>query len=369
MQQGGTLTIEAGTLDDGSASPGLGASGGADGHGYGNGLFLEGTASTTFAAAPSGTTDVAFTITDQNGSAGTTGANGSGSLVIGAAGQTGTVELSDTDTYTGTTTGVATLNVTGSIAEFAVEVEGSGTFGGNGSAGAVTVDAGGTFALGDPATMTVASLSLANGSNFDEEIGGASPGTGGVGGYDQTIVQSSTVRLAGATLNVSLVNDYTPNPGNAFTIINNQTGNAASGTFAGLAQDATFSQDGVTFSINYASGASDDVVLTVVSVDPVIRGTGNMLQFYQGRLAQQSLDNDITVTDPDRRRHHPRHSHDHQRQWRVGERRHAAIRRAEWHHGGVFQQRRANADWERQRRRLPGSFTVDSLHVCRRSDR
>ena len=306
VQQGGSLTIEgASLLTGGSVAEGIGgaphilgtpsqhaAAAGQSGLALGGGIFIQGTWTVSLAAGSGQTLTIDDVIADQGGS------GGSGGITVGGG---GTVELDADNTYTGGTkiTGGATLIVDGSIADSAVEVEGSGTFGGNGSAGAVTVDAGGTFALGDPATMTVASLSLANGSNFDEEIGGASSGTGGVGGYDQTIVQSSTVRLAGATLNVSLVNDYTPNPGNAFTIINNQTGNAASGTFAGLAQDATFSQDGVTFSINYASGASDDVVLTVVSVDPVIRGTGNMVQFYQGGSAAIPLDSGITVTDPD----------------------------------------------------------------------
>jgi autotransporter-associated beta strand protein len=48
---------------------------------------------------------VPFTITDQNGSAGTTGAGGSGSVVIGdLTGDTGTVILSGDNTYTGNTT-------------------------------------------------------------------------------------------------------------------------------------------------------------------------------------------------------------------------------------------------------------------------
>ena len=145
--------------------------------------------------------------------------------------------------------------------------------------------------------MTVASLSLADGSNFDEEIGGASPGTGGAGGYDQTIVQNGgTVTLGGATLNLSLVNGFTPSIGETFTIIKNETGSAVTGTYANLSQGTVFSQGGVHFLINYASGSGDDVVLTVAG--PTIGDTSNITaQFYQGQASAAVLDNNITVAD------------------------------------------------------------------------
>jgi hypothetical protein len=268
VQQGGSLTIVGGSLVDGSVTAGIGSGGGDNGDAYGTGLFLQGTSSTTFAAATGQTTDVAFTITDQNGSAGTTGTGGSGSLVIGASGDTGTVVLGGTDTYTGTTTvAYGTLDVTGSIAKSAVTVDSGATISGSGTAGAVTVDAGGTFSPGDPSTLTVASLTLNSGATFGEEIGGASPGTGGAGGYDQTIVQSGgVVSLGGSTLNLSLVNGFTPSVGNVLTIISNQTGNAVSGTFAGLPQGAGVAANGSLWQINYAGGANgQSVTLTAVT--------------------------------------------------------------------------------------------------------
>ena len=122
--------------------------------------------------------------------------------------------------------------------------------------GAVIVDSGGTFAPGDPSTLTVAGLTLNSGATFDEEIGGAAPGSGGTGGYDQTVVENSgTISLGGATLDVSLVNSFAPSVGESFTIINNETGKGISGTFNGLAQGATFEADSTWFQISYDAGA------------------------------------------------------------------------------------------------------------------
>ena len=175
-----------------------------------------------------------FDTIDNNGNALTLSGviSGVGSLTeIGA----GTLTLSGTNTYTGgTTIAGGTLLIDGSTASSAVTVGNGGTLSGTGSAGAVTVESGGTFAPGDPSTFTVAGLTLNSGATLDEEIGGAAPGTGGAGGYDQTVVESGgAISLGGAALDVSLVDGFAPSVGAAFTIINNETGNGISGTFGG----------------------------------------------------------------------------------------------------------------------------------------
>ena len=146
-----------------------------------------------------------------------------GSVIIDG---TGTVTFAGSNSYSGNTTVEdGTLVIDGTNGNSAITVDNGGAIGGTGTAGAVTVDSGGTFAPGDPSTMTVASLTLESGSTFDEEIGGASPGTGGASGYDQTVVESGgTISLNGATLDVSLVNGFTPSTGETFTIISNETG-------------------------------------------------------------------------------------------------------------------------------------------------
>ena len=180
----------------------------------------------------------------------------------------GTLVLeNNNNTYTGgTIVQNGTLLIDGSIANSAVTVDSGAVIGGKGTAGAVTVESSGTFAPGDPSTFTVASLTLESGSTFDEEIGGTAPGTGGAGGYDQTVVESGgAISLGGATLDISLVDSFTPSVGNAFTIINNETGSPVSGTFAGLAEGATFEADNTWFQISYDAGASNDVTVTDVA--------------------------------------------------------------------------------------------------------
>jgi len=50
--------------------------------------------------------------------------------------------------------------------------------------------------------------------------------------------------------------------GDKFTIIQNDGSDAVVGTFAGLAEGATITQGGVTFTISYKGGTGHDVVLT-----------------------------------------------------------------------------------------------------------
>jgi autotransporter-associated beta strand protein len=228
----------------------------------GGAIFLQGRQSVTLGTGQTSgeTTTISGDIADEGGNGGT----GAGSLIIAGA---GTVALTGDNSFTGgTTVESGTLLIDGSTANSAVTVDSGGTFGGTGTAGAVTVEKGGAFAPGDPSTFTVASLTLNSGAAFDEQIGGTALGTGGAGGYDQTVVESGgTITLAGATLDVSLVNGFTPSVGNAFTIINNETGNPVSGTFAGLAQGATFEADNTWFQISYDGGASNDVTVTDVA--------------------------------------------------------------------------------------------------------
>ena len=285
----------------------------ASGQAFANGIYLQGDNTLTF--TPTGVETIAGVIGDDAGSAAAAGyagrtvvvgpntgplstyTEGSGGIVVDGP---GTLVLAGDNTYTGTTTVEAgTLEVTGSIAQSAVTVESGATFGGNGSAGAVTIASGGTFAPGDPSTMTVASLTLASGANFDEEIGGTSPGTGGAGGYDQTVVKSGgTIALGGATLNLSLVDGFTPTPGDVFTIINNDTGNAVSGTFAGLPQGATFSAAGVTWQISYTGGAShQDVTITdpapTVAIEPAASA------IWIEKTPATALSPSVTIVDGD----------------------------------------------------------------------
>ncbi len=92
------------------------------------------------------------------------------------------------------------------------------------------------------------------------EIGGTTVGTQ----YDQLNVMG-TVTLAGA-LGVDLINAFVPVQPQTFTIINNDGNDPVSGTFAGLAQGATFVGDGAFFTISYTGGDGNDVVLSALDV-------------------------------------------------------------------------------------------------------
>ncbi len=85
--------------------------------------------------------------------------------------------------------------------------------------------------------------------------------------YDQLRVgenaSGTAVQLSpSAALEVSLFGDWAVTAGDTFTIIDNRSDEAVSGTFAGLAEGAQFSVDGVTFTISYVGGDGNDVVLT-----------------------------------------------------------------------------------------------------------
>jgi len=185
------------------------------------------------------------------GSAGTLILNGDSSAFIGATSVNGGV-----------------LQVDGSLVSSAITVNG-GTLGGNGTTGGVTVNAGGVVSAGASAgKLTTGTLAFASSASlFRAELGGTSAG---IGGYDQVVV-NGTVFLGGAGLGVSLLGGFNPAVGAAFTIIANDGSDAVSGTFAGLAEGATFQSGGAWYTISYAGGDGNDVVLTAKAA-PV--GTG-----------------------------------------------------------------------------------------------
>jgi autotransporter-associated beta strand protein len=135
-----------------------------------------------------------------------------------------------------------------------------GTLGGGGKIGTLLVNSGATLAPGSTTTgiLKTGNVAFCAGSAFAVTLNGTTAGTG----YDQLSV-TGTVNLAGATLNVNLA--FTPAVGSAFTLIQNDGTDAVVGTFAGLAQGATFLFDGMTFQISYTGGTGNDVVLTRVA--------------------------------------------------------------------------------------------------------
>ena len=197
-------------------------------------------------------TDVTGVISD-GGAAGGTGA---ALTKVGS----GTLTLSGANTYTGpTTVSAGTLLVNGSITS-ATTVDSAAALGGSGTTGAVTVASGGTLSPGAAVgTLSTQALSLSAGATLKIELGGT-----GAGQFDQVNV-TGTVSLGGAALDTSLLGsfDHQAAIGASFVIVANDGTDAVSGTFAGLADGATFLIGGSLFSITYHGGTNNnDVVLT-----------------------------------------------------------------------------------------------------------
>lgn len=87
------------------------------------------------------------------------------------------------------------------------------------------------------------------------KLNGTAPGTG----HDQVNVRG-TVRLTGLSLQGSL--GFASSFGQQFTIINNDGTDAVQGTFDGLAENGTVYLGGERFTVSYAGGTGNDVVLT-----------------------------------------------------------------------------------------------------------
>ena len=197
----------------------------------------------------------------------------SGTGAVGGQGP-GPVILSGVDTYTGfTATTLATgflvidgtlTGTSGVIAQslFGISrLEGSGTFTATltvqSSIQSATVVAPGRGSGTGILSTGGASFQLDN-TTLEIELNGPTVGTE----YDQLNVTGG-VSLAGApTLDVAL--GFVPPNGTEFTIVRNNTGSAITGTFAGLAEGATFVENTTTFQISYVGGAGNDVVLTAV---------------------------------------------------------------------------------------------------------
>jgi autotransporter-associated beta strand protein len=198
----------------------------------------------------------------------------------------GTTILTGADTYTGATTvSAGKLFVDGSIIS-STSVAASATVGGTGTI-AAPVAVTGALAAGDTTvastgSLTVGNLSFGSGGTLDVLMNGTTAGTG----YDQVNV-NGTVDLTEATL--ALTAGFTANPGDQFTIINNDGTDAVTGTFT---NGSTVTVGGQTFSINYAGGDGNDVVLTranttATTVQSVVVGDGT---------AQRSEVRQIVVT-------------------------------------------------------------------------
>jgi len=131
-------------------------------------------------------------------------------------------------------------------------------FANSGSAGPITVNSpaslicagGGANQIGN-----ITDLTMYAGSNLTMSMYALS-------NYGQ-LNASGNVNLGDATLNLQW--SFASATGNAFTIINKTSPGAVTGTFNGLAEGATFIQNGRTYRITYIGGDGNDVVVTDIT--------------------------------------------------------------------------------------------------------
>jgi autotransporter-associated beta strand protein len=158
--------------------------------------------------------------------------------------------------------GNSTVTIDGTRSD--VSVDAGGTLMGSGTVGLLFVNAGGTVAPGHSPGCII-SQDLAISGTYKAEIGGTTACTG----YDQLKV-TGTVDVTNGTLQTALYGGFVPSVGQAYTVIDNDSNDAVTGTFNGLAEGATFTAQGVTYKITYVGGDGNDVVLTVTAVDAAV---------------------------------------------------------------------------------------------------
>ena len=176
VQQGGSLTIEVGSLGAGTVKGGAGGSGAASGAGYGSGLFIQGNQVVTLTPASAMTLTIAGVIADQTGS----GSSGLGSLDINGA---GVVDLTASNTYAGGTT----LS-SGALELGNAHAAGSGAITFAGAAAKLIAD------LGDTPGNTL--KGLASGDQIDLKGIGLAPGSTVTAEGSLTVTGTTSAMLA-----------------------------------------------------------------------------------------------------------------------------------------------------------------------------
>ena len=193
---------------------------------------------------------------------------GSGSLIVNdsnyPADVSGVDFISSSPGFTGNVSvnqGALFVDDAGALsAASGVTVANGATLKGNGGVSSATVQSGGTIAPGHSPGCISANNMTINGT-YAAQIGGTNACTD----YDQLQV-SGTVDISNSTLQLTLVDGFTPSVGQTFTIINNTGSNPVTGTFSNLASEgSTITINGNLFKVSYVGGDGNDVVLTVVS--------------------------------------------------------------------------------------------------------
>ena len=134
---------------------------------------------------------------------------------------------------------------------------------GNGQIAGLYAGAGSIVAPGHSPGCITSTQDISIAGTYQVQVGGTDPCTG----YDQLKVTGAVNINSPGALDVTLYNGFVPKVGQAYTIIDNDAADAVIGTFAGIAEGGTYTNQGVTYSVTYKGGDGNDVVLTVTAVD------------------------------------------------------------------------------------------------------
>jgi autotransporter-associated beta strand protein len=184
----------------------------------------------------------------------------------------GTLRLTANNTYSGSTVVAAgILQVDGSQLGSSMTVQGGAQLMGIGRVGAVnyalTGGVPGVVAPGhSPGVLSCGNFNLgAAGGTLRIELNGTTPGANG---YDQLWVRGalSFAELSGVTLDASL--NFASTVNDQFIILRKDGVRLVTGEFNGLPEGANFYIGGEQFTITYAGGDGNDVVLTRLPTPP-----------------------------------------------------------------------------------------------------
>jgi len=233
--------------------------------------------------------------------------NATTGIVSLAKADAGTWVLGGASTYTGTTTvSGGTLRVNGSLGDTALTVDSGATLGGSGTIGTSsvlnTLAVNGTLAPGNSAGVLTVNDNLDLNGSLSVEVNGTTAGTG----YDQVTVNGA-VDVTGSSLAATFTT-FAPADGDKIFIVINDGGDAVTGTFNGLAQDAVVSYYGgllwkISYNANSAggtfNGGNDIALFAVPNPNPPV--TVSSWTFDSGatpnaRLASSGTATGLTVS-------------------------------------------------------------------------
>jgi fibronectin-binding autotransporter adhesin len=186
-----------------------------------------------------------------------------------SSGSAGTTVFNANNTYTGTTTvNAGTLLVNGdqSAATGAVTVNVAGTLGGTGTVGG-SVSVSGTISPGASVGTfrTISTLSIAAGGTYKFELNSNTSTA-------DKIIAAGVSLASTATISLSDLGSTALALSTSFTVIDNTSGSAISGTFSNVADGSTFTIGLNTFQANYEGGDGNDLVFTTVVPEPTTVG-------------------------------------------------------------------------------------------------